>query len=101
MSTAAVSRPGYLTFSTSAEAVRARVGAAQRMLDIATLVTDAVTIRCAAAVALADMAAAGDDLTIVTTEYAKLVAAEEYAKATHQQAIHELTEVRFAVPLSA
>lgn len=100
MSHAAVSRPEYLTFSTTAEAIRARVDAARRMMDVATLVKDAETIRCAAAVALADMAVAGDDLALVTKEYAKTIAAEDCAKAAHQQAVDELLEVRFAVPLA-
>jgi hypothetical protein len=83
------------------EGIRARVDAACRMMELAQTVADAEIIRCAAAVALADMAAAGDDLTIVVSEYAKTVAAMDYAKAARQQAFDELTEVRVFVPLSA
>lgn len=101
MSTLAVSRPESLRFGTSAEAVRARVDAAHRVMELAHTVGDAEAVRCAAAVALADMAVNRDDLTIVVAEYAKVVAALAYAKAAYQQAVDELAEVRFVVPLTA
>jgi hypothetical protein len=88
-------------FSVTAEAIRARVDAAQRLMEIAKARQDAETIRCAAAIALADMAARGDDIELVTKEYAKTLAALVYADGAYHQAMDDLANFRDTVPLSA
>jgi len=89
------------TYSVTPDAIRARTEAARRMMELAQTVTDAETLTCSLAVALADMAADGENLTIVTAEYVKCRDILEAARRAHTQAVDQLLEVRFTVPLSA
>lgn len=86
---------------TPPEAIRARIDSALRMVELAHAVQDAETTRYSIAVNLADMAARGDDLAVVTAQYQQAVDVLELAKDEHQRALHNLAGVRHLVPIVA
>lgn len=93
--------PNGTTLTITPEAIRARIQAARRVLELAQSLQTAETMRNVVAVALADAAAGGQTLATIVPEYERAVAALVYAKAAYTQAEDELNDARATIRLSA